>query len=136
MRTGIRPIFLLYSVTSSIENFPSKFGNSYNPASNPFAGRFRIAICLPSLKISTVLSSIFLAFAFFFTGISAVRFSACAIQYSFTGHCSHFGPPFGTHTIAPSSISPWLKSLAASVGITCSSALSIFLRTLCFMISS
>ena len=45
------------------------------------------------------------------------------------------GSPFGTHTIAPSSMSPWLKSPAQSFGIIFLSFSSICFLVLCFMMS-
>lgn len=56
-----RPIFLLYSITSSIVRCPSTPGSSYNPANSPFTGRLRIPLVSPSRKINTVLFSTSLA---------------------------------------------------------------------------
>ena len=68
--------------------------------------------------MNTVFFSIRLAFAFSFTGSSWIFPCILAWQNGAAGHSSHLGSPFGTHTIAPSSMSPWLKSPAQSFGIT------------------
>ena len=72
------------------------------------------------------LFSIRLAFAFVLTGSSAILPSFLARQRLFHGHCSHNGAPFGTHTVAPSSISAWLK--APGISIPCMTSRSSFSR--------
>ena len=84
-------------------------------------------------------SSILLPFAFFFTGSSCQSPRFLVSQKEYQGHWSHKGSPFGTQTMAPSSISAWLKLPAQSCGITCCSACStlengvvtVFRRDLC-----
>ena len=76
------------------------------------------------------------AFALLFTGSSLQRPLFCARQTSFQGHASHKGAPFGRHTVAPSSISAWLKAPALFSGIISNKSFSIAVRTDAFMISA
>ena len=89
------------------------------------------------LQRKTVFSSIPSCFYLFLLLGNAVSVPCwCARQKSLAGHLLHFGSPFGTQTIAPSSISPWLKSLAASTGMTVSKSSSIRFLTDAFKMSS
>ena len=85
--------------------------------------------------MNTVFFSIRLAFAFSFTGSSWIFPCILAWQNGAAGHSSHLGSQFGTHTIAPSSMSPWLKSPAQSFGIIFLSFSSICFLVLCFIMS-
>ena len=132
---GCRCISCTARNASSSVSVPGSFGNSYRPASNPFFGRLFKTTRSPSRITSTVRSSILLPFAFFFTGSSCQSPRFLVSQKEYQGHWSHKGSPFGTQTMAPSSISAWLKLPAQSCGITCCSACSTLVFTDCFIIS-
>ena len=76
----------------------------------PFGGRFSMAILFcESTNRKTVFSSFFRLSGFILTGISAVKFSLNAVQYSITGHFSQSGVPFAIHIFSPSSINASLN---------------------------
>ena len=140
IRIGENPWFFTYSKASCCSKIPETFKSSYRPAKSPFAGRLRNATCSPSRMTNTVRSSILRAFALVFTGIVSILSCRRASQNPYHGHSGQCGAPFGTHTIAPNSISAWLnlrgiRPFVTSVSIIACRLRSIALRTDCFMIS-
>ena len=136
IRSGVNPSASACFSASSSPSRPAAQGNSYIPASRPFAGRFVSANRSPSRITSTVFCSIRRAFAFAFTGNSVSRPAACAAHRSASGHSAQCGSPFGTQTSAPSSIRAWLKAPQASIPhSTPASAPSASRRNACFMMS-
>lgn len=83
----------------------------------------------------SVFSSFRRSCLFFFTGRFSTVPCTLAWQYSATGHTTHFGAPFGTHIIAPSSINAWLNVPDLLPGITFKNSFSTFVFTDCFKIS-
>ena len=105
------------------------------PASSPFDGRRWSRIFFPSCINSTVFSSIFLGFALLLCGSRLLLPCAHARQYGCQGHCVHLGSPFGTHTVAPSSIIACVNAPARVLGIVGASSRSTSFFTDCFIIS-
>ena len=98
------PICANASETPASSRFPKTLGNSQSEARSPVSARFRSA-ALPFWKSSsTVRSSILRAFFFARTGKISVRPFLYASHIIRAGQISHFGAPFGRHTVAPRSI--------------------------------
>ena len=79
---------------------------------SPLPVFFRIATFSSSLKIRTVFFSIFRGFALALDWYLSDQFLFFASQKSFHGHSVQSGAPFGTHIVAPSSMSAWLNAPA------------------------
>mmetsp|Transcript_2594 Transcript_2594/g.9426 ORF Transcript_2594/g.9426 Transcript_2594/m.9426 type:complete len:248 (+) Transcript_2594:561-1304(+) len=119
--------------TSSVSSAINTFGNSHNPASKPFAGRFcnknsSSSASARRLRMTTNARCSSRFGAFFAVSGSSVTLNAPLVRSSSStplhharnGHCWHFGF-FGAHVVAPSSIIAWLKS-PARAGSTNASA--------------
>ena len=110
--------------TPASSSIRSTFGSSQSPASSPLDGRLRTAMRSPQRSRNTVRCSALLPRFGSFTGSFSAVPALRARQSACSGHSAQCGAPFGTHTVAPSSMRLCVKSPQWPAGYTSESAAS------------